>query len=468
MRIVSNAPIDLLSWGRWGGKTCTWNFFSHHCFETSPRRNRIDFVTGELAAMELYKADSKSAAWGRRRKLLTQMNWSFCFTKMSHGRPAGAPLLTCLRTAPSVLEKIPWTARGIYEYVTSKDEIRVPHAMSLSAASSSELQSGFSTTTGRGLKASNTFATIAACSNLGVTMNKTWDSSEVTFAAAAFSGTKSLNSIPVRLSGACPPTDCLSRARFNKDVSERNTSFLMGAVFFWLMKEEARRSRVRETRVAGESSSTGISTLSLTCFCSFLCFTVEGPCLFSAFSRRADTDAPACSTASSLLLGGSSSSPPSFLNALQSLNLLEPPLFVEETAGGDRQPWNWASSRLQTDDPLCNFWCHNKAPLEELQTTTRRKLLRCHEALSIFEQQILVVPRGGCFWCHTQQDATRKDNGLAILVSDTGELAGSKLKLPTDIAIVSKSFVGFRKNTTHGHLQPKVKLDRWWELGVHP
>jgi hypothetical protein len=57
---------------------------------------------------------------------------------------------------------------------------------------------------------------------------------------------------------------------------------------------------------------------------------------------------------------------------------------------------------------------------------------------------------------------------LAILVSDTGELAGSKLKLPTDIAIVSKSFVGFRKNTTHGHLQPKVKLDRWWELGVHP
>ncbi len=460
MRIVSNAPIDLLSWGRWGGKTCTWKKYSHHCFETSPRRNRIDFVTGELAAMELYKADSKSAAWGRRRKLLTQMNWSFCFTKMSHGCPAGAPLLTCLRTAPSVFEKIPWTARGRYEYVTSKDEIRVPHAMSLSAASSSELQSGFSSTTGRGFKASNTFATIAACSNLGATMNKTWDSSEVTFAAAAFSGTKSLNSIPVRLSGACPPTDCLSRARFNKDVSERNTSFLMGAVFFWLMKEEARRSRVRETRVAGESSSTGISTLSLTCFCSFLCFTVEGPCLFSAFSRRADTDAPACSTASSLLLGGSSSSPPSFLNALQSLNLLEPPLFVGETAaGGDPQPWNWASSRLQTDDPLCNFWWHNEAPFEELQTTTRRKLLWCHEALSSFEQQILVVPRGGCFWCHTQQDATRKDNGLANLVNDMGELAGSKLKLPTDIAIVSKILCGIQKK--YNTRTPTAQSEAW-------
>jgi hypothetical protein len=41
-----------------------------------------------------------------------------------------------------------------------------------------------------------------------------------------------------------------------------------------------------------------------------------------------------------------------------------------------------------------------------------------------------------------------------------GELVGSKLKLPTDIAIVSKSFVVFRKNTTHGHPEPKVKLDR--------
>jgi hypothetical protein len=48
---------------------------------------------------------------------------------------------------------------------------------------------------------------------------------------------------------------------------------------------------------------------------------------------------------------------------------------------------------------------------------------------------------------------------LANLVNDMGELAGSKLKLPTDIAIVSKILCGIQKK--YNTRTPTAQSEAW-------
>jgi hypothetical protein len=58
---------------------------------------------------------------------------------------------------------------------------------------------------------------------------------------------------------------------------------------------------------------------------------------------------------------------------------------------------------------------------------------------------------------------------LANLVSDMGELAGSKLKLPTDIAMVSQILCGIqRKHNTKDTHNPKWSLIDDESLGFAP